>query len=357
MTDELIYQLALSRLYRHSVRKGLVLLRECGSASEAWAHVVDERKGEMLERAKQEQEFILRHDVRTLFCTEEAYPKRLKECPDMPLMLYTKGNVQLDEGKFVSVVGTRAASERGRDLTRRLVLDLARMCPDVTIVSGLAYGVDVAAHRAALEAGIPTLIIPAHGLDRIYPNLHRPVAVQALANGGIVTEYMSGTNADKMNFVARNRIVAGLADAVVVVESRKQGGSLITANMAVDYDRDLFTFPGRPTDVESAGCNDLIRNHQAQLIESAEDLVKAMMWQQDDKPQLKQPELFDSEATLSLSERMIWRKLQEQEEGMHINMVVMETQLQYAEVASAMMSLEMLGYVRALPGGMFRSIK
>lgn len=349
MQTELIYQLALVALYQYRLRQAHALLNQYGSAEAAWEHAEDEKKAAAWERAEQELAFIEKHGIQIWFCTDANYPSRLRECPDRPLMLFGKGNIRHSEGKFVSVVGTRRATERGKELTRRLVLDLAQLCPDVTIVSGLAYGIDVAAHRAALEADLPTLIIPAHGLDRIYPAMHRQVAVDALGNGGILTEYMSGTEAEKMHFVARNRIVAGLADAVVVVESRNHGGSLITAGMASDYNRDLFAFPGRPGDEEYRGCNDLIRLQRATLIDSAADLVHAMGWTPAESTmKANDPSLFTED------ESPILAILRSAEEGVHINSLVMETGLDYSEVSAELVMMEMDGKVKALPGGMYR---
>jgi DNA processing protein len=267
-------------------------------------------------------------------------------------MLFGKGRINHSEGKMVSVVGTRRATERGKELARRLVLELAQECPDVTIISGLAYGIDVAAHRAAIEADLQTLIIPAHGLDRIYPAVHRPVAVEALRNGGILTEYMSGTEPEKINFVARNRIVAGLADAVVVVESRNRGGSLITAGLATDYNRDLFAFPGRPGDEEYRGCNDLIRLQRATLIDSAHDLVQAMGWQTQ---QPKQTRLFEGGEPTEDEGKLI-RLLRQAEDGMHINQLVAQSGMDYAEVSGELIMLEMEGKVRAVAGGIYRAV-
>jgi DNA processing protein len=244
-------------------------------------------------------------------------------------------------------------SERGKDWCRRLVLDLAAKVPDLTIISGLAYGIDVTAHRAAIEAGIPTIIIPAHGLDRIYPSVHRQVAVQALDNGGILTEYSCGTEPERFNFVARNRIVAGLADALVVVESKQKGGSLITADMAVDYGRDVFAMPGRPDDECSAGCNDLIKHNKAQLIEGAEDLIAAMQWQVETK-QPKQTTMVELMVELTATQRQLIDLLREAEEGLHINQLVMETQLAYNLVASELVMLELDDVVKSMPGGMWR---
>ena len=200
--------------------------------------------GEALSRAEKELAFVEKHRISTYWCQDEGYPFRLRQCPDRPLLLFGKGNMRVNEGKMVSVVGTRNATDRGKELTRQLVLDLAKRVPNLTVISGLAYGIDVAAHRAAIEAGIPTIAVPGHGLDRIYPALHRNVAVAMLEHGGLLTEYVSGTRPDPWHFVARDRIIAGLADAVVVVESKAKGGALITAQMALDYDRDVFACPG-----------------------------------------------------------------------------------------------------------------
>ena len=369
MHEEKIYEIALSRLYRNRLRAALTLLDAYGTASEVWKHLAEKGMAAALEKAEQEMEFVTQHHIEVVSCLDSAYPHRLRECPDRPLVLYTKGNVRPNEGKFVSIVGTRMATDRGKELTRQLVLDLAHLVPDVTIVSGLAYGIDIAAHRAALEAGIPTLIVPAHGLDRIYPSIHRPVAVQALVQGGILTEYPGGTPPERQNFLARNRIVAGLADAVVCVESKLKGGSLITAQMALDYNRDLFAFPGRPTDDNARGCNDLIRRQKAALIESAADLVYAMQWDVTPSRRVSQaefPDLFSPTddtgteavlATLSPVQRTLLSKLHEQEDGLHINLVVMETGLSYPDVSSELMMMEMQGLVKSLPGGIFRALK
>lgn len=354
----MIDKLALAYLYRNRSHKAHQLLAHYGSAEAAWENVerdafVDAaKKAEAIERAKRELDFIDKHHIHTYFCTDEQYPARLKPCVDRPVMLFGKGNIHHSEGKFVSIVGTRRATERGKELTRRFVLELAQMCSDVTIVSGLAYGIDVTAHRAALEADLPTIIIPAHGLDRIYPAIHRPVAVEALANGGILTEYMSDTEPEKMNFVARNRIVAGLADAVLVAESQTKGGSLITASMAVDYNRDLFAFPGRPSDTNSLGCNQLIRQQRASLINSAAEFVELMGWK---------PENGDTQLAMPMDEQTgsdspLVAMLRQSEDGLHINSLVMESGLAYADVAAELMMLEMEGQVQALAGGMYRAV-
>jgi DNA processing protein len=233
------------------------------------------------------------------------------------------------------------------------VLDLAAQVPDLTIVSGLAYGIDVAAHRAAIEAGIPTIIVPAHGLDRIYPAVHRNVAVQSLDKGGIVTEYTCGTEPERFNFVARNRIVAGLADAVVIVESKRKGGSLITADMAMDYGRDVFALPGRVEDECSAGCNDLIKRNKAHLIEHAEDLIKNMQWEKQ-TAQAIQTQMVELLHNLSEPQQKLYDLLREAEEGLHINQLVMETQIGYNIVSAELVMMELQDVVKSMPGGMWR---
>jgi len=358
MEEDRLYQIAVSILFRNRLRKALQLIEHYGSAYEVWQHTDEADMQAVWQRAERELEFIDRHRIQMLWCGDTQYPFRLRESPDRPLVLYSKGNIHFEDTKVVPVVGTRVATDRGKEQTRQLVLDLAKQIPNVIIVSGLAYGIDIAAHHAAIEAGVPTVIVPAHGLDRIYPPLHRPVAVEALENGGILTEYPSGTKPDAFNFVARNRIIAGLADAVVVAESKQKGGSLITAQMACDYNRDLFAFPGRPTDESAQGCNMLIRNQKAQLIQSADDLIYSMQWETATaKKQPVQTEISDLFGTLSPTQCTLIDKLHEQEDGMHINMVVLETQIPYSQASADLMLLEMQGFVKSLPGGIYRALK
>lgn len=353
--ETLKYLIALTCLYPNNVHRVRMLLDNSATVQEAWERADSDRQVEAMRHAERELEFIARHDIKTYYYQNEDYPYRLKQCPDAPILLFGKGNLQLDKGKFVSIVGTRSASENGKEQTRQLVLDLAKMVPDVTIISGLAYGIDVTAHRAALEAGVPTIIIPAHGLDRIYPSLHRQVAVDALAKGGLLTEYPSETVPDKVNFVARNRIVAGLADAVVVAESKLKGGSLITAYDANDYDRNLYAFPGRPRDVNSQGCNTLIRTQRAMLINNAEDLVNDMQWKSAVQP--VQTEIEDLFADMDGVEKQLIKIVRGAEDGIHVDRIAELTALPYAQVASSLMVLEMSGFIKMLPGNMCRALK
>ncbi len=353
--ETLKYIIALGCLYPNNVRRVRMMLEKYSSPEEAWEHAEGERRGDAMNHAKRELDFIGQHKIQTYFFQDDNYPYRLKQCPDAPVLLFGKGNMQLNSGKFVSVVGTRMASENGKELTRQLVLDLAKRVPDITIISGLAYGIDIAAHRAALEAGIPTIIVPAHGLDRIYPAVHRQVAVAALEKGGILTEYPSETESERLNFVARNRIVAGLADAVVIAESKLKGGSLITACDAHDYDRNIYAFPGRPKDINSQGCNSLIRTQRAMLINNADDLINDMQWQSSAQP--VQTEMEDLLDTLDSVEKQLVKIVRSAEDGIHIDAISDKMALPYAQIAASMMVLEMTGFVKVLPGNMYRAIK
>lgn len=353
-----LYDIALSFLYRNRLRSSLALMDHYGSAEEVWRAIDEQGMDVALKRAQQEIEWIEAHSIRVWTTTDEDYPYRLAQCPDKPLVLYGKGNLHPSDGHIVSIVGTRRPTERGKELVTALVRDLHERLEHVTIVSGGAYGIDITAHRTAIECGIPTIIIPAHGLDRIYPHQHRPEAVSSLTHGGLLTEFPSGVEPLAPYFLQRNRIIAGLADAVVVAESRERGGSLVTARMAGDYDRELFAFPGRPTDSSSVGCNELIRKDRAHLINHADDLIDIMEWKTRNTPsQPVQTELIGLRDDLTPAQQIILRKIHEAEEGMHINHIVMETQLPYADVSSDLLLLEMNGLIRALPGGIYRFVR
>lgn len=370
MSSSLLYAIALRDMFSsrpHALRQ---LLKAYPKPELAWDRIDGEGKSASLERAKREMEFVERHHIRIVYLHDDDYPRLLRECPDAPVILFMKGNVNLSDGHFVSIVGTRQASERGKVLTREIVLSLAERLPRLTIISGLAYGIDIAAHRAALEIGVPTIIIPAHGLDRIYPPLHRNDAVRALDKGGIVTEYMSGTTPEKYNFVARNRIIAGMAECTVVIESREHGGALITARMAADYDRPVFAVPGRVTDDASLGCNHLIRDHRAMLLQSPDDLLREMNWQSRcatqttlDLPLSNQPSAAAasdadspaSDASLTEDEQTLMRILRDAEDGVTVNDLVEATQWPFTKISSLLMMLQVKKYVRSFPGGIFLS--
>ena len=311
-------------------------------------------KQRAISRAQKEMEFIEKHQLNVYYINDSQYPYRLLQCTDAPLLLYGKGNLNVSMKHMLSVVGTRMPTDRGKERCRNIVLDLAKKVDNLCIVSGLAYGIDVTAHKAAIEAGIPTIIIPGHGLDRIYPYDNRNVAIKALEHGGILTEYMSGTTPDRQNFIARNRIIAGLSDATLVVESKEKGGSLITADMAFTYDRDVFAVPGRPEDNQSKGCNNLIKQQKAALVETADDIVAAMRWETKEQKQQVQTEIL---LELSPNEETLMNILRQEPDGIHINLLILQAKMAYGLAAATLMQMELKGLCRSLPGGIYRALK
>jgi len=310
----------------------------------------------VLKRAEQEIEFITKNKILTYYFADRDYPFRLKECPDSPILIYSKGNCNLNAGKFVGIVGTRKATETGKENCRKLITDLGSALPSAVIVSGLAYGIDICAHKAAIESGLPTIGVIGHGLDRIYPEVHRPTAVKMVQDGALLTEYLSQTNPDKPNFVQRNRIIAGLCDAIVVVESGIKGGALITAEIANDYNRDVFTYPGRITDEWSAGCNALIKNNKASLIESADDILRFMNWERQDsnsKP-IVQTALF---MDLTEEEQGMVSTLRQNPEGIQFNELAIQLERPISKISSLLLQMEFKGLVKCLPGNLYKIVK
>lgn len=309
----------------------------------------------LIERAEQEMEFVEKNGINLICLGDEAYPCRLAECDDAPLVLHSMGNANLNARHIVSIVGTRHASEYGKELCTNFVADLARFVPDTLIVSGLAYGIDVCAHRAALKAGLPTVGVLAHGLDQIYPAAHRSTAKSMLQCGGLLTEFMSGTNTFPSNFVQRNRIVAGIADATVVVESASKGGSLITASLAGSYARDCFAFPGRVNDQYSQGCNELVSRNKAALITSAYDFVEAMNWEAAAKKKNTgvQTELFPE---LTPEENEVMAALRANSDGLQANHLVVQLNVPINRLLPLLFEMEMKGYIKAVAGGNYRAL-
>ncbi|MBN2765078.1 MAG: DNA-processing protein DprA [Paludibacteraceae bacterium] len=311
---------------------------------------------DVLQRAHDEVDFIIKNNVQALYFTDREYPYRLKECADSPIMLYSRGNCNLNQARFVAIVGTRNATDEGKENCRKLVSGLATLEPPCVIVSGLAYGVDICAHKAALDAGMPTIAVVGHGLDRIYPSAHRPTAARLIDNGMLLTEYISGTNPDRPNFVQRNRIIAGLSDVTIVVESASRGGALITAEAANEYNRDVFAFPGRVTDLYSAGCNTLIKNNKAALIESTDDLVKFMSWENtcENKIQPVQTSLF---MDLTDEEQILVGILRQQANGLQMNELSLKTNQSVSKTSAMLLELEFKGMVKCLPGNVYKIVK
>ncbi len=300
--------------------------------------------------ATRELEFIRKNHIRCLTIEDEEYPTRLRECEDAPLILFGLGNFHLNQQHTVAIVGTRKATVYGRQLTERFVKELSALCPGTLIISGLAFGIDVTSHRAAMDNNLPTVGVLAHGLDRIYPASHRNVARQMVVNGGLLTEFSSGTLPFKENFVQRNRIVAGMADAVIVMESATKGGSLITAEIAESYCRSVFAFPGAVGDVSSAGCNELIRSNRAGLIQSASDFVKDMGWSTANVSQPIQQELFQD---LTETQRTVLALLSNAPKGLQLNNLVVSCNTPVGEMMSLLFDLEMKGLIRSRPGCLY----
>lgn len=370
---ESYYMLALSRLGFFRVAEMRVLLDKAGSAKALFEHKDDLRQmfpecnqsvvslfqqgDEALKRAEQEMEFAAKHNIRCLTLGSEDYPKRLENCEDAPLVLFYMGNADLNKLRVVSVVGTRRCTQYGRDVTEKFVREMSELCPDVLFTSGLAYGIDVVAHRMALECGLQTVGVLAHGLDTIYPAAHRNTAKQMLGQGGLLTEFFQQTKADRMNFLRRNRIVAGMADATLVVESAYRGGSLSTARIANEYNREVFAVPGRIGDEASEGCNKLIARNRAQIFTDAQDLVEAMGWNSDQKlakarNQGIQPDLFP---TLSADGQKVVNVLKGSND-LQINILSVQAGINIPELSSLLFDLEMEGIVKTLPGGVYHLV-
>lgn len=308
----------------------------------------------LMPRAEQELQFAHNNDIQCLCYNSTNYPSRLRECANAPILLYYKGNANLNCPRVINMVGTRHCTEYGKDICRTFVTELSALCPDILIISGLAYGIDIHSHRAALQNNLNTVAVMAHGLDYIYPAIHRDTAKQMISQGGIITEYMSQTNVDKKNFISRNRIIAGMADATIVVESAIKGGSLITARFAIDYNRDVFAFPGRISDPYSQGCHALIRENTAALITSASDFLSTMNWTSNNthksNTQPIQRQIFPD---LDPQETLIVDLLRNVDE-IHSDEISQKTNIPIHKLNFILLNLETNGIIKSLAGNRYR---
>ncbi|NQV74598.1 MAG: DNA-protecting protein DprA [Bacteroidetes bacterium] len=307
---------------------------------------------EVFKLSEAELKFIDKYKIKPLFLTDGDYPKRLRNCADAPVMLYFKGNADLNKSKIVSVVGTRNATDYGREICKNLIANL--QVYDPLIVSGLAYGIDGAAHKESLKLEIPTIGVLAHGLDRIYPAQHRSMAEKMLDCGGLLTEFMSGTIPAPENFPKRNRIIAGLSDLTIVVEASIKGGALITAELANSYNRDVFAFPGRINDEFSLGCNFLIKTHRANLITKVEDIEYIMGWSRDNEVSAK-PQL-SLLLNLSADEQIIADVLSSKG-SVAVDELSFLTGLQQSRLAVTILGMEMKGNIISLPGKVYKLVQ
>lgn len=366
MTDSLTHRIAFASLRGINRLMALEILNRIGSeqaffeASESQLAAMmgftnrlfdHSYRASLLEKARRETDFVAANNISPLYFTDPAYPVRLADADDAPLLLYTLGNCDLNAGRMISVVGTRHATPYGIDFVNRLIDDLSQtMTEPLTVVSGLAFGIDAAAHTAALRSGIPTVGVLAHGLNMIYPSQHRSLAAGIARSGGmLVTEYGASAAVHKGNFVARNRIVAAMCDCVVVAESASKGGALITAGLASGYNRDVFALPGRTSDRYSAGCNHLIANNVAALVENAGDILHAMRWPEK-TTENTQPSLFDE---LTPEQQAVVDYLTEHGEA-QLNQLTIATGITVGRMMSLLIDMEFRGLVLTYPGGKYR---
>lgn len=369
-TEQLTYQVALTLISGVGAITAKNLISYCGGVEQVFSaskkqllripgigpktiqRILGQKQ--VLTQAKKEVEFIQKNKIQPIFYLSEAYPRRLKNCSDSPILLYYLGNADLNATKMISIVGTRHATSYGKELCQQLVTDLAAY--GVTIVSGLAYGIDYYAHQACVKNEMPTIGIMAHGLDRVYPEEHRPLAKKMIKNGGLLTEFRSETEPERENFPKRNRIIAGMTDATIVVETAKKGGSMITAHLASAYNRDVFAFPGKVKASYSAGCHQLIKKNLAHLIESSEDLIYHMGWDEEllstqkTKSKAYQANLF---VDLEPVQQQIVDTLR-QKNDLSIDTICRQTNLLNGEVAATLLQLEMQGMITTIPGSRYR---
>lgn len=304
-----------------------------------------------LETAEKEAEYVTKNNIRTYFYLDNDYPYRLRQCDDSPVVFYFKGNCDLNNTKMLSVVGTRNATTRGKEHCEKIIGELSEGHPELIIVSGLAYGIDIAAHKAALSNNIKTIGVLGHGFRTIYPSLHRSTANAMIEQGGLLTDFMSDTLPERNNFLKRNRIIAGLSDATLVVESGIKGGALITAEMANSYNRDVFAVPGRPGDQWSAGCNELIKNNKAALIESSKDIEYFMSWKSQKSNLPVQRRLFSD---LNETEQKIYELILKENE-LTIDQICRTLDIPVNKLSSVLLQMEFSGIVKCYPGNLYRA--
>jgi DNA processing protein len=365
MDEQLLYKIALSVtpgiggvLARNLVayvgsvegvfREPLKVLQKIPGIGEINARKIKDKN--VLVQAEKEIFFIEKNKIDVFFYTDKNYPRRLKNCIDAPVLLYKKGKINLDEQYVVSIVGTRNATEYGKQVCDDLIRRFSERNYHILVVSGLAYGIDIQAHKSALKYNVPTVGVVGHGLDKLYPSLHRETAGKMMLNGGLVSDFPSGTKIDPSNFIRRNRVIAGLADATIVVESATKGGALITAEIAASYNRDVFAFPGRSGDNYSKGCNHLIKHNGANLIEGIDDLEFFMGWEQNKNQAAVQSSLF---VELTGDEEKLAGLLRKNGE-LFIDQIASELKMPVSKISSTLLSLEFKNVLTALPGKMYK---
>ena len=366
MNNHLLYEIALTLVPGIGDVNGKKLVAYCGGAEAVFCEKkktlsripgIGEKTIEsimsqnVLSRAERELDFTEKHGIRVLYYLNSDYPKRLQHCYDSPMILYCKGHTDFNVDKVVGIVGTRNVTDYGKIMTDKIVSEL--LDDDVLVVSGLAYGVDTCAHNASVKNGLKTAAVLAHGLHTIYPPVNRNLAKKMLECGGcLLTEQLSGVDPDKENFPKRNRIVAGMVDCLIVVESASKGGALITAEIANAYDREVFAVPGRIGDVYSAGCNNIIKDNKANILLDISDLRSIMRWDESKKVVAKQMRLFRE---FNDEEKLVM-KLFEESDVVYLDKIITETLLSPTKIASILLSLEFDGILTALPGKRYQKL-
>lgn len=366
MSDQdLFYLLALLKVDGVGDIMAKKMLTHCGNAENVFKTKINQiaaidgvgsvllknlKDNAVFEKANRELEFIQSNDIKVSFFKDEDYPDRLKHCIDSPVLIFSSGNINLKNKKIVSIVGTRQITSYGMEFCRKLIEDIAPLDP--VIVSGFAYGVDIVAHQLAMDYDLQTIGVLAHGLNQIYPKSHKKYVAKMEENGGFITEFWSSSNPDKENFVRRNRIVAGMSEATIVIESADRGGSLITANLANDYNRDVFAVPGRVTDKYSQGCNDLIKTQKANVLTSAADLVYILNWDIENKAKPVQKQLF---VELEPDEQKIYDFLLKNGKEL-LDVVALQCDFPIYKISGLLLNMELKGVIRPLPGKLFEAI-
>lgn len=361
MSSHLLHEIAVTKIFGAGAILTRQLVAWCGGVSEVFKTpkkellkipgIGEKTVNSILSKAafkiaEEELKWIEKHNINTYFYLNENYPKRLAHFPDAPILLYYKGNMDLDHPRTVGIVGTRKPTEQGKIACEEIVEGLKPY--GVSIISGLAYGVDITAHKKCLSLGIPTVGCLGHGLKMIYPKKHEKVALEMLENGGLLTEFSFNENPDAPHFPMRNRIIAGLSDALVVVETPKSGGSMISAHIANEYNKDVFAIPGRIKDEKSKGCNHLIKSHKAALAETAEDIAYVMRWEKgsENSSTARQIQLF---VDLDDNEKIVVDALS-RNDSIGIDSLSYQTHLSQSALAGILLGLEFKGVVKSLPG-------
>ncbi len=366
MLTELHYRIALSLVPNIGAVHARTLIDQYGDAGavfKAKKSLLEKTEGIGSVRAKNikdfnnfkrvsdEIAFIQQYKIEPLFLTDEKYPKRFLNCYDPPTMLYYRGTADLNCSRVLAVVGTRMNTDYGKQVTEQLIKDLEAL--DIVIVSGLAFGIDAIAHKTALRCAVSTVGVVGHGLDTIYPSQHSALAKEMIRQGGLLSEFTSRTKPDKHNFPIRNRVVAGISDATIVVETSIKGGSMITAEMANSYNRDVFAVPGKTTDIKSAGCNYLVKTNKAILLTDSKQLIETLGWEEKKKkPRKLQRDLFIS---LSDDEKTVTEILKEKE-TVPVDELHHLSKLSTSALAAAILNLEFQGVIASLPGKSYKLI-